>query len=169
MNIVIQGANETVLRATPQQIWAVLEDSQLLPRWIPMVRAVTTMEEREHVGAMRTCQVEMEGRRGEIVERCIEATPHRKIAWMMERDSLGFSSMFTDFGFSFELEPMAGTATLVRLRGFYRPKHLLARVMNAFVMRRKLHRLRERILVNLRQIVEDRAVPLAQRARSVAP
>lgn len=112
---------------------------------------------RERVGATRRCQVEMGGRRGEVVERCTEAVPERKLTHVMDKDPFGFSRFFGDFGFSFLLEPRGVDETHVRIEGFYSEKTLLSRAMNTLMMRRKLGKLRARILVNLKALVESQA------------
>src|SRR6266540_6354298 len=102
----IQGHNEVIIGAEAGRIWAVLEDSSNVPRYM---RAVQTIDvapgSRERVGATRTCQVEMEGRRGEVVERCVELVPNQRLTHVCDRDDFGFSRLFDDFGFTFVLEP----------------------------------------------------------------
>jgi carbon monoxide dehydrogenase subunit G len=154
----VQGSNEIVIRATPSQIWAVLEDPLRIPDYFPSVSSVDVdVGAREHVGATRRCQVEMGGRRGEVVERCTEAVPERKLTHVMDRDPFGFSRLFGDFGFSFLLEPQSADETRVRIEGFYSEKTLVSRAMNTLMMRRKLSKLRARILANLKALVEGQA------------
>ncbi len=152
----IQGHNEVIIGAEAGRIWAVLEDSSNVPRYM---RAVQTIDvapgSRERVGATRTCQVEMEGRRGEVVERCVELVPNQRLTHVCDRDDFGFSRLFDDFGFTFVLEPRGDGATLVRLEGFYRERGPLSRVMNALIMKRKLSALREAILRDLKSVVES--------------
>jgi carbon monoxide dehydrogenase subunit G len=151
----LQGANEIVIEATPAQIWGVLEDPLRIPEYFPSVSSVEVdAGARESVGATRRCQVEMGGRRGQVVERCIESVPERKLTHVMDKDPFGFSRLFGDFGFSFVLEPQGKDATVVRIEGFYREKTLLSRALNVLVMRRKLSRLRAGILANLKSLVE---------------
>lgn len=66
----IEGTNETVVDAPP--------DSTCLGQWATMVKSTTGS--RETVGSCRTCQVEWEGRKDEVVERYTEATPGRRIS-----------------------------------------------------------------------------------------
>lgn len=69
----IEGTNEVTVDSSPRSVWRVLEDSTCLSEWAPMVKHTTGV--RETVGSRRTCQVEWDGRRDEVVERCTEATP----------------------------------------------------------------------------------------------
>lgn len=148
----VQGSDEILVQAQPEAIWRVLEDSSLLPKWAPMVKHTTGA--RERVGSVRTCQVEWEGRKDEVLERCIEATPHKKITWVMEKG--GMKKLFSDVRFGFVLEPKDGGTTLLRLEFLYEPRNLLARLMYALMMRRKLHGLRQTLLGNLKEMIEGR-------------
>ncbi len=148
----VHGSDEILVQAKPETIWRVLEDSTLLPKWAPMVKHTTGTTQR--VGSVRTCQVEWGGRKDEVVERCVEATPHKKITWVMEKG--GMKKLFSDIRFGFVLEPKDGSATLLRLEFLYEPRNLLGRLMYALMMRPKLRDLRLTLLRNLKEMVEAR-------------
>lgn len=74
----IEGSNQIVIEASPDRVWRVLEDSTCLSQWATMVKETTGV--RETVGSRRTCQVEWEGRKDEVVERCTEASSDRRIS-----------------------------------------------------------------------------------------
>lgn len=151
----IQGVNEVVVDAGPERIWALLQDPYRIPEYMKSVKDVRTDgAELEQVGAARTCLVEMEGKQGEVVERCVELVPHQRLSHVLERDTLGFSRFFDDFGFSWVLEPRPDGRTVVRIEGFYREKGVVSKAMNLFVMKRKLSALRQRILQDLKVVVE---------------
>jgi uncharacterized protein YndB with AHSA1/START domain len=150
----IQGSNELLVRAEPEVVWEVIVDPARVPEYMRAVKRIDAAEERERVGAVRSCWVEMGGKKGEVVERCVDLVPNRVLTHVMDRDAFGFSRFFDDFGFSFVLEPQEQASTLVRLEGFYREKGLPGRVLNALVMRRKLHRLRGNVLGQLKAVVE---------------
>lgn len=153
MTVAFQGSDETFVNAKPEQIWAVLEDSTLLPRWAPMVKSTTGKTER--VGSVRTCQVEWEGRQDRVVERCVEAIPNKKIAWVMEEGMM--TRMFSTIRFWFVLESHDGNATLLQLGFLYQPRNILARLMYFLMMKRKLERLRRTLLENIKNLVEQRS------------
>lgn len=146
----MQGCDETLIQAKAEQIWKILEDSTLLPQWAPMVKSTTGKIER--AGSIRTCQVEWEGRKDEVAERCTEAIPNKKIAWAMERGMM--TKMFSKIQFGFTLEPKEGGATLIRLGFLYEPRNLLARLMYSLMMRRKLDSLRKTLLANIKNLAE---------------
>ncbi len=56
--VVYQGRSEIEIKARPDQVWAILEDSTRLPDWAPMIKGTTGKIEK--VGSLRTCQVEWE-------------------------------------------------------------------------------------------------------------
>jgi uncharacterized protein YndB with AHSA1/START domain len=151
----VQGMDECEVEAAPQTIWALLENGDRLSEWAYMVKH--TSGGRERSGAVRRCEVEFDGRRGRVTERCAEFVPWRRIAWVMIEDSFGFGRMFADMGFAFTLEPIDDRRTLVRNESFYRPRNLIARVLSALLLRRKFRVLRRRVLANLKALAEMRA------------
>lgn len=153
MKTVFQGSDEIVVHAGPERIWAILEDSTLLSRWAPMVKSTTGKTER--VGSVRECQVEWSGRRDMVSERCIEAIPYKRIAWVMERGAM--TRLFSKIFFWFALESVGERATKLQLGFQYEPRTLMARVIYPLMMKRKLDKLRKTFLENLKQLAEARA------------
>ncbi len=150
---VLEGSNEILVDSRPERIWAVLEDSTLLPRWAPMVKSTTGKTER--VGSVRTCLVEWEGRQDQVMERCVEAIPNKSIAWVMERGMM--KKMFSSIRFGFVLEPRGAMATSLQLHFQYEPRNLLGRLMYALMMKRKLEQMRRSLLRNIKDLAEQRA------------
>jgi len=154
----LQGANEILIDAEIGPIWSILEDPARIPEYFPSVQHVEVPAgARERVGARRRCHVELNGRRGEVVERCTEAVEGRRLTHVMDEDPFGFSRLFDGFGFTFVLEPVGANQTRVRIEGFYREKTMLARALNVLMMRRKLSKLRAGILANLKALLESSA------------
>jgi uncharacterized protein YndB with AHSA1/START domain len=153
MGTAFQGLSEIVIQAGPERVYAILEDSTLLPHWAPMVKHTTGTTER--VGSVRTCLVEWEGRADQIVERCVEAVPNKMIAWVMEQGMM--TRMFSKVSFWFKLEPKGSNTTLLRLGFLYEPRHILARLMYPLMMRRKFEQLRQTLLENIKDFVEQRS------------
>lgn len=148
----IEGSNEITVDAAPDRIWRVLEDSTCLSQWATMVKQTTGV--RETVGSLRTCQVEWDGRKDEVVERCTEATPARRISWVMERGMM--LKVFSKVAFGFDLEPKDARTTLVRMHYSYEPKNFFAGLMFRLMMSGKLDRMRQTLLSNLKAFVEKR-------------
>lgn len=161
----LQGSNEIFVDAPPERVWSVLEDSTLLSAWAPMVKKTTGV--KETLGSRRTCEVEWEGRRGEVVERCTEATPPKRISWEMERGMM--LKFFSKVAFGFDLEARDPRATLLRMRYSYQPKNVLAALMFRLMMSGKLERMRQTLLAHLKALVEKRESTAAARIVTRAP
>lgn len=152
----VQGVDHIVIQASPQRIYQILSDGSLLPRWMPPVQYTTAGTET--AGCTRECAVEMDGRSGKVVERCIEAIPNRRIAWELMDDTLGFNKMLEGFSFSFSLEPLPGGATRVLNETCYRPRNILAALMNVLLLRRKFSKVRQQALQGIKRLAEATAV-----------
>ena len=164
----LQGRTEETVNASAARIWDVLVDPSRLPEWVTVVERVTAHAEREQAGSVRRCEVAMDGRRGYMVERCLESVPERRLRHAVEDDSLGFTKMFRDYSFTLELEPRGQDATLVTCKTFYDPRTISARLMNALVMRRRFASVRQDILRGLKDIVEAIPPPAAHSQRPSA-
>jgi uncharacterized protein YndB with AHSA1/START domain len=152
----LQGHSEQEVQAPAASIWALLEDPARLPDWVPVVDRVTEHSESEKPGSIRRCEVAMGGRRGYMVERCVEALPERRLRHEVVDDSLGFTRMFRDYSFTLSLEPTADDATLVACETFYEPRGAVARLANALLMRRRFAAVRRDILDGLKRLAEGR-------------
>ena len=150
----LQGSNEILIEADPASVFSVLEDGPLLPQWMPVVKSTTAT--KETLGSVRECQVEMGGRAGVVVERCIESIPPKCVSWALERDTLGFGKMLNDFSFSFVLKEQERGRTLLTNETYYRPKNAMALLMNWFVLKRNFSKIRMAALEGIKKIVEDR-------------
>src|SRR5205807_9079063 len=85
-----QGQDQLQIDAPSRTIWSIIEDSARLPAWVPMVGSVDVPEgRREQVGAVRTCDVRMLGRSGQITERCTAMDPGRRVAYTVDHETLG--------------------------------------------------------------------------------
>jgi len=142
--------DEILVEAGSDAIWALLEDSRAMLRWAPMIVATTGGIQR--AGSERTCTVEWKGERDEVSERCTEADPPHRIAWVQTRG--GMTKMFVDFRFGFSLEPEKGGRTRFRMEHAYRPRHLLAWLLERFMLRRMLSGLRKQILAKIKELTE---------------
>jgi uncharacterized membrane protein len=151
----LQGRDELTVNAPAAHIWAVLEDTGRLPAWVPMVHRVDAPTgRREHVGATRTCDVQMMGRRGQITERCAEMTPQEWLYYVLDAETLGFARLVDGFGFSIALDQVGVGTTTVSLASYYQPRGLLGRVANRLVLARQLRRSRRAMLAHLERLVD---------------
>lgn len=150
----LQGRNEIVIDAGADRIWEILEDSRShLPHVLPIVNNVE-IDGKEYLGAVRRCDVNLAGRDGHTVERCIESVPNGRLSHAIEDDSFGFSRALSDFWFSFVLEPEGPHKTRVRIETHFEPHGLKGRVMSTLMMKRKFRHVREAALSNLKRLAE---------------
>lgn len=161
-----QGSNEIVIEAAAEQVWAVLQDATRLPDWAPMV--LKTTGTREAMGAVRECEVNLEGRSGRVCERCVTFEPFTRIGWELVHDTLGFSRLLGEFGFDFVLEPLGQAETRVRNSTYYTPRGVLGSLMSVLVLRRKFAAIRSRMLANLKQISEGRPASVSSASAALS-
>lgn len=154
-----QGHDEIIIQAPIESIWQVLIDGNQLSRWMKIVKHTTSATECLH--AVRSCDVEMNGKTGKVEEKCVLYEEHKQIGWEMMTDTFGFSRMFDHYGFSFELKKLDTERTLVINRGFYNPKNLVVSLLNVLVMRKKTSSIRRIALSGLKQVAESNAVLLS--------
>jgi uncharacterized protein YndB with AHSA1/START domain len=144
--------------APREVVWAILEDSASLPQWAPAVEEVNSRaagpEER---GSLRECRVDFAGRKGTIVERCVDLVPNSRIGYVVDDDSLGFNRMFADYGFTITLHDAAAQRTRVVMDTYYTPRNVLTAAMNVLVMRRKFQKTVDAILQGLSRLAGERA------------
>jgi len=76
-----QLEQDTTVNAPPGAVYRLFMDNAELANWAPAVDAVA----HEHggdetgLGATRTCAVTMNGKKGTMVERCVEAVPSARL------------------------------------------------------------------------------------------
>lgn len=148
-----QLSRSTITAASVPQVWSVLIDARRLPEWASAVNQVVQCDERESVGSVRHCDVELSGKPGRMVERCVHVAPNERIAYVVDDDSFGMSRMFDDYGFSVALTP-DGAGTRISIDTHYTPRNPLYAVMNAVMMRRQLTRVVDALLAGLASAAE---------------
>ncbi len=149
---VVQGTDEIVIHAAPDHCWGILENSQLLPQWMPAVQH--TDGQHESLGAVRRCSVNFEGRCGQVVEQCVVYEKPRRIGWLLLEDSLGFSKMLRHFTFDFVLTQSAPQKTHLIHTSYFEPRSWFSRVMVALLIRKKFKRIRQQVLLNIKRLAE---------------
>jgi Polyketide cyclase / dehydrase and lipid transport len=153
-----QLTRQTVIGASRELVWAVIADSRLLPAWAPPVKAIDEISGEvgyEGVGTTRRCRVVFAGRPGMMTERCVDFQPQVRAGYVVDEDSLGFSRMFADYGFTITVEDGPDGSSVARTDTYYTPRNLLFRVINATVMRRRFARTVDELLAGLKRISED--------------
>ena len=148
----------TTVNAPVKVVYRLFMDNTELASWAPAVDAVTGEHGGDDtgLGATRTCAVTMNGKKGTMVERCVEAVPQTRASFLVVDDSFGFSTMLTDYGFTAHFSPAASDQTTVRIETFYTPANPVAAVLNRLIMRRKFRSVVDELLGGLCTLAEQR-------------
>ncbi len=149
-----QLEREIIIYAPVSEVWAVIADNTLLPKWVPAVDDVTCDVSHEGVGTVRSCGVTMAGRSGTMVERCVEFVPETRASYVVDEDTFGFGKMFADYGFTLNFEPLNKDQTQITIESFYTPRNVLFTAMNVVMMRRKFQDVVDDLLMGLKTYVE---------------
>ena len=64
-----QGQDEVIISVSKEKIWNILTDGKLLSQWMPIVKHTTSTI--ECLGAERACEVDFEGKKGQVREKCV--------------------------------------------------------------------------------------------------
>jgi uncharacterized protein YndB with AHSA1/START domain len=150
-----QWTAEIRIRAPIDRVWDAVEDLSLIPRYHSDVREVEFLSDttRRGRGVSYRCVVPY-GRTGWCVEKVVEHVPLRKTTYAIPEDSWGLDQQFDQFLMEILVEDLDRRTTLVRLRAFYVPRTLKARVANTLRMRSRMRRSGLRTLEGLKRLVE---------------
>ncbi len=153
-----QLERDTTVNAPVKVVYRLFMDSAELASWAPAVDAVTGRHGGDDtgLGVTRTCAVTMNGKKGTMVERCVEAVPETRASFLVVDDTFGFSKMLTDYGFTAHFTPTTSDQTTVRIKTFYTPANPVAAILNRLVMRRKFRSVVDQLLGGLCTFAEQR-------------
>ena len=147
-----QGQDELIMNASVEKIWNILIDGTVLSTWMPIVKGTTSGI--ESLNTVRSCDVEMNGKKGKVSEKCVLFNDKKEIGWLMLTDEFGIDKMFANYSFSFELVPISHNKTKVINKGYADPKNLFAKIMNAIVMKRMSSKIRNKALNGIKELAE---------------
>ena len=152
-----QLARETTIAAPHDFVYRLFMDNAELHNWAPVVDRVVKEEggDEAGVGRTRTCDVTMNGKRGTMVEECVEAVADTRASFRVVDDSFGFQRMLRNYGFTAHFAAIDGR-TRVRIETFYAPTNVLWATINVLVMRRRFRRIVDELLEGLRTLAEQR-------------
>ncbi|MBK9730390.1 MAG: SRPBCC family protein [Chitinophagaceae bacterium] len=148
----LQAHNEAVINAPISRVWAIITDITLLHKINPGV--ITANGRMDKQGETRTCEMENRGKRGTMTERLAELVHEKKTVWVIENDSMGMSKMLKEPRFCFYLERISDSQTKIINESYYEPANLMARIMNALMMKKKMGEIQSQILSNIKSIAE---------------
>jgi len=148
----LQVRNEIIINAPISSIWSVITDIDLLHKVNPgVIKASGTMDK---LNATRTCDISNRGKIGTMTERLIDLEQEKRTVWTIESDNMGLSKMLKDTRFCFHLQKINDTQTKVTNETWYQPANLMARILNAIMMKKMISKAQEQILNNLKTLTE---------------
>ncbi len=148
----LQARNEVIINAPISSIWAIITDINVLHKINPgVIKASGRMDK---LGETRTCEMDNKGRKGTMTEKLIELVHEKKTVWAIENDTMGMSKMLKDPRFCFNLEKLGDNETKIINESYYQPANLIAKIMNAFMMRKMMIKIQGEILSNIKTLAE---------------
>ena len=152
-----QLSRQTTIGAPSDFVYRLFMDNAELHNWAPPVDRVVKEVggDETGLGRTRTCDVTMQGKRGTMVEDCVEAVADTRASFHVVEDSFGFRRMFRDYGFTVHFAEIA-TRTQVRIETFYTPANFVWATINTLFMRRKFREIADELLEGLRTLAEQR-------------
>ncbi len=148
----LQARNEAIINAPIGNVWSIITDINLLDKVNPGVIKATGRMDKQ--GETRTCEMDNKGRKGTMTERLIELVPEQKTVWTIESDSMGMKKMLKDTKFCFHLEKLSDNKTRVINESYYQPITLMAKIMNALMMKKMMGKMQKKILSNIKTLAE---------------
>ncbi len=133
-----QIEQQVVINRSAQDVFAVLDNSSLLPLWAPPVSNVSDCAVNgERVGTERRCQATLSGRSGEMVEKVIDRSDGKSITYAVVKETFGMRKMFLGYGFRLTVSPVSSAVSNVKLETFYTSRNLFVFALNTLFMRRQ--------------------------------
>lgn len=168
MNGKHQVTHTCAIAAPRSTVWAVIADDRLLPQWAPVVDALVDVDGPGGVGTTRTCSVDFQGRSGTMTERCVDFDPERRASYVIVDDSLGFSRLLRDYGFTMTLDDHPDGCSL-RIDTYYTPRNVPAQLMNRVLLRRQMRKTVRSIAEGLKTFSERTAHAAPPQAPHAGP
>jgi hypothetical protein len=148
----LQARNEAIINAPVSNIWAIITDINILHKIYPGVIQATGRMDKQ--GETRTCEMNNKGRKGSMTEKLVELVPEKKTVWAIESDTMGMSKMLKEPRFCFYLEKIDDNKTKIINESYYEPATLMAKIMNALMMKKMMGKMQAQILSNIKSIAE---------------
>lgn len=148
----LQARNEAIVNAPVSSVWAIITDINNLHKINPGVIKATGRMDKQ--GETRTCEMDNKGRKGTMTEKLIELVPEQKTVWAIENDTMGMSKMLKDPRFCFYLEKLGDSKTKIINESYYEPATIVAKIVNALMMKKMMGKIQGQILSNIKSMAE---------------
>lgn len=148
----LQAKNEAIINAPVGDVWAIITDINQLHKINPGVIKATGRMDKQ--GETRTCEMDNKGRKGTMTEKLMELVPEQRTVWGIENDTMGMSKMLKNTRFCFYLEKIEEHKTKLINESYYEPATVMAKIMNALVMKKMMGKMQGQILLNVKKLAE---------------
>jgi len=156
----VQVHCDLIIDCPAESVWSILQDSTLLPQWLPNVTHTDIISERTEAGdEVRSCAVDLVGQKGRLIERCVDFVPMQRIAYRIEEDTFGFHRLLAELGYVMQIQPTGANTTHVQLEYLYQPKGLLTGLLNLLMIKPKWKQLCGDMLKGLKALAEKSLTP----------
>jgi len=149
----LQARNEAIINAPISKIWNIITDINILHKINPGV--IKASGHMDRLGETRTCEMINNGKKGTMTEKLVEMDHEKKTVWAIENDTMGMSKMLKDPRFCFYLEKLGDSKTKIVNESYYDPANMVASIMNALMMKRKMGQIQGQILNNIKKLAEN--------------
>jgi uncharacterized protein YndB with AHSA1/START domain len=151
-----QWRASVIAAASRNQVWSVVDDITLIPRYHPEVRKVDLLSghRTRKIGARYRCTIP-EGRKGSCVEEVVDYVPGERMATAFSEDTWGISKMLRDFVVEAVLVPRGSHETALVLEAYYEPVGFQSKFLNALFLRRMMKRRALRTLEGIKRLAES--------------
>jgi uncharacterized protein YndB with AHSA1/START domain len=148
------------LRASPQELWAIVGDAHHLPRWWPRVTRVETVDEDSFTQVLETAK----GKPVRADFRVVSSSAPRERSWAQQVKGTPFERILARSETEIRLEPDGDDATRVAISLAQRPRGLA--LLGAFMVRAAARRQLEEALDGLEALIGPRASSASEPAVS---
>jgi hypothetical protein len=150
-----QWRTSVSISASPDRVWAIIDDISLIPLYHPEVREIDLLSGRSTraIGVKYRCIIP-EGRKGSCIEEVIDCIPGQRMATAFPEDTWGISKMFAAFIVETVLVPQGDHETDLILEAYYEPIGWKTRLMNMLFLRRLMARRALLTIKGIKQLAE---------------
>jgi uncharacterized membrane protein len=156
MKPTFQSAQEVLIQAPLEAVWAFSMDLTRIPDFHPRVRKVDLLSATASRGAGVAYRCHLAGGKHTCVEKDVEIVPFQKIVTVFPEDTFGINKILNDYMVETTFEKAGDDATKVRISHFYSTKSLKAKLLN-LIARKKIARETQATLNGCKRVIEAEA------------
>ncbi|MFY0689318.1 MAG: SRPBCC family protein [Cyclobacteriaceae bacterium] len=142
------------IKASPQKVWEIFNDQELLPKWTTDVQKCHYESRMASIGQVRSNDCIVNGKKGTIRSRCIDLQPRTLAEFKVEHDTFGMNRMLREIGFVAIFNDAEGSETEFVMQSHYQTKNLFIGLMNPLI-RRQMAKEVDNMLEGLKEFVES--------------